>query len=279
MVSNDEPGGEGRTRTCIAAPFAVACARRPVGGRHSPADRRPAASPEESNLRGPHTAVVPPRQNECVVAGFLLRYARRHARLPFWVLRPVRPRSSRLSFICQRAHEAPNERRARLFRHPAGASRRRPVPTLHRKWPPRRGSNPHATGLGKAPSRLHTPSLTERNGIPRQRVWRQVNLLSARGEHHIRPRTQTPAAPAYFRRPASRRHPLGVRISCARLLPSPGSSTSHGYSTVRMSSVLHHGAIWPGRPSHGKATPTIKRRIKDMKGACGGDARLRRRRA
>lgn len=27
-------------------------------------------------------------------------YARRHARLPFWVLRPVRPRSSSLSFIC-----------------------------------------------------------------------------------------------------------------------------------------------------------------------------------
>lgn len=61
---------------------------------------------------------------KCVVAGFLLRYARRHARLPFSLLRAV----------------GPARRVSPLFVNGLMKSRTNVEP----KWSSRRGSNPHA---------------------------------------------------------------------------------------------------------------------------------------
>lgn len=91
----------------------------------------------------------------------------------------------------------------------------------------------------EAPSRLHTPSLTERNGtiqppatgVPHHRLHRGAKSR-AKSPLHL---CSTDRPNAYISRPASRRLPFGVRISCARLLPLTGSSTLHGYLTVRMS--------------------------------------------
>ena len=128
---------------------------------------------------------------KCVVAGFLLRYSRRHARLPFWVLRPVRPRSSSLSFICQWAHEVSNERRAQVV-VPAGIEPAR----RHYFQAHRRGTR--------------TPSLTERNGTSRQRLWpgqtRYVDAVNS-------------GALAYLSRPTRPAHLLALGICCARFDP------------------------------------------------------------
>lgn len=63
---------------------------------------------------------------KCVVAGFLLRYARRHARLPFSLLRAV----------------GPARRVSPLFVNGLMKSRTNVEPKS--KWSSRRGSNPHA---------------------------------------------------------------------------------------------------------------------------------------
>lgn len=102
---------------------------------------------------------------KCVVAGFLLRYARRHARLPFCLLRAVGPARRVSPLFVRWAHEVSNERRAQVV-VPAGIEPAR----RHYFQAHRRGAC--------------TPSLTERNGtihgpasrVPRQRGHGRVNF-------------------------------------------------------------------------------------------------------
>lgn len=68
--------------------------------------------------------LMPCPKVKCVVAGFLLRYSRRHARLPFSLLRAV----------------GPARRVSPLFVNGLMKSRTNVEP----KWSSRRGSNPHA---------------------------------------------------------------------------------------------------------------------------------------
>lgn len=55
--------GEGGTRTRIEAPFTIASVIGMLNSRHNPVGCLPYFSPEESNLRGPHTAIVLPHQS------------------------------------------------------------------------------------------------------------------------------------------------------------------------------------------------------------------------
>lgn len=70
-------GGEGGGRTRIEAPFSIASVKEHVNSRHNPVGCRPYISPEESNLRGPHTAIVLPHRNRR--CGDSTRVQRSHA--------------------------------------------------------------------------------------------------------------------------------------------------------------------------------------------------------
>lgn len=76
MVSNDEPGGEGGGRTRIEAPFYIVG----VSSDRTAGITQPTAHlshpPEESNLCGPHNAIILPHQNGRLTLN--RKVARRH---------------------------------------------------------------------------------------------------------------------------------------------------------------------------------------------------------
>lgn len=166
-------------------------------------------------------------KTKCVVAGFLLRYPRRHARLPFWVLRPVRPRSSSLSFICQWAHEVSNERRAQVV-VPAGIEPAR----RHYFQAHRRGAC--------------TPSLTERNGTIHgpdtcfPYLHRVVAKAKCRLAKVLANLCGTRHADRYISRPTRPAHLLVLGIYRARLNPVSGR-LNPSLCRQGKSSVFLHG--------------------------------------
>lgn len=128
----------------------------------------------------------------------------------------------------------------------------------------------------EAPSRLHAPNRTERNGTTRPPAVRFPHH-GPHGGAKLQEKVSANAHAvlagpnAYISRPASRRHPLGVRICCARLLPSSGGSTFHGYLTVRMSIRLASRGVYHGAP------PAQRGGAPDRKKDKGEERRLRKR--
>lgn len=111
-----------------------------------------------------------------------------------------------------------------------------------------------------APSCRHTPNLTERNGTSHGR-------LCPAARTHI----STARLPdlRYLSRPDTRLPPFGDSdlLRTALLLRR---TLKASLCRLPKSSVFLHGALCG---SDTKASLPIKRRIKDMKGACGSDAR------